>query len=121
VAAALRLPGLSSVPPPLNQDEASRGYDAWCLAQTGADRWGSRWPLFLRSFGPGDYTAALSTYISVPFVAVLGPTPTAMRLPAALLGVLTIPGLFIWLRRTIGPQAALLASLFLTVSPWHIS
>jgi len=121
LAALARLPGLETVPPPLNQDEASRGYDAWAILQTGADRHGQRWPLFLESFGPGDYTAALSTYITVPFVAVLGPTATAMRLPDALFGVLTVLMLYIWLEQQAGPRTALLASAVLALNPWHIA
>ncbi len=121
VGALARLPGLQTVPPPLNQDEASRGYDAWAILETGADRHGQRWPLFLESFGPGDYTAALSTYITVPFVAMLGPTATAMRLPDALLGVATVLVLFIWLERQAGPRTALLAGAVLALNPWHIA
>jgi 4-amino-4-deoxy-L-arabinose transferase-like glycosyltransferase len=121
VAALARLPGLEAVPPPLNQDEASRGYDAWAILETGADRHGQRWPLFLESFGPGDYTAALSTYITVPFVAILGPTTAAMRLPDALLGVLTVLMLFVWLERQTDARVALLASAVLALSPWHIA
>ena len=109
------------MPPPLNQDEASRGYDAWCLLETGADRYGARWPFFLKSFGPGDYTAALTTYLTVAFVAWLGPTPTAMRLPDALLGVATVLLLYLWLRRQFNEQVALLAAGVLAVDPWHIA
>jgi 4-amino-4-deoxy-L-arabinose transferase-like glycosyltransferase len=121
VAAIVRLPGLETVPPPLNQDEASRGYDAWAILETGADRHGQRWPFFLESFGPGDYTAALSTYITVPFVAALGPTTLAMRLPDALLGVLTVGLLYLWLKRQVGVTIALIAAAVLAVDPWHIA
>jgi 4-amino-4-deoxy-L-arabinose transferase-like glycosyltransferase len=120
VAAIMRLPALGTAPPPLNQDEASRGYDAWAILETGADRHGQHWPLFLESFGPGDYTAALSTYITVPFVAVLGPTAVAMRLPDAVLGVLTVGVLYWWLKRQAGPTVALLAAAVLALDPWHI-
>lgn len=121
VAALFRLPGLEYMPPPLNQDEASRGYDAWCLLETGADRHGARWPFFLESFGPGDYTAALTTYLTIPFVAWLGPTATAMRLPDALLGVATVLLLYLWLRRQVNETVALLAAGVLAVDPWHIA
>ena len=121
LAAALRLPGLETVPPPLNQDEASRGYDAWSLWTTGRDRHGQAWPLFLESFGPGDFTAALSTYCTIPFVAVLGPTPLAMRLPAAVLGLATVAWVFLWLRREIGDLAALTAAGALACDPWHVA
>jgi hypothetical protein len=121
VAAALRLTGLERVPPGMHQDEASRLYDAWCLLETGADRHGERWPAFLKSFGPGDYTAALSTYITIPFVAALGPTLTAVRLPAALCGILTVVGLWLWLRRAASPAAGLAAAAALAICPWHIT
>ncbi|HUN81009.1 MAG TPA: glycosyltransferase family 39 protein, partial [Phycisphaerae bacterium] len=121
IAAAARLPGLGSTPPPLNQDEASRGYDAWCILKTGADRFGQRWPFFLQSFGPGDYTAALSTYMTVPFVAISGPTPSAIRLPDALLGTVTVFILYLWLSRRLGSLSALAAALCLAVDPWHVS
>lgn len=105
----------------MNQDEASRGYDAWALLETGADRHAQRWPLFLESFGLGDFTAALSTYLTIPFVAALGPTVTAMRLPCALLGIATVAALFGLVRRWIGVPAALVAGAILALNPWHVS
>ncbi|HVP11333.1 MAG TPA: glycosyltransferase family 39 protein, partial [Phycisphaerae bacterium] len=121
VAALLRLPALEEVPPPLNQDEISRGYDAWAILETGADRHGQRWPLFLESFGMGDFTAALTTYITVPFIAVLGPTALALRLPDALLGVLTVWILYLWLKRQAGVRTALIAAAVFALDPWHIA
>ncbi len=121
LAAVLRLPGLGSVPPPLNQDEASRGYDAWAILETGSDRWGQSWPLFLESFGPGDFTAALTTYLTIPFVALLGPTALAMRLPGAILGVLTVFLLYAWLRRQVNETISLLAAAVLAMDPWHVA
>jgi len=121
VAAALRLPGLDRVPPELNQDEASRGVDAWQILKTGADRHGHHLPFFLESFGPGDWTAALTTYITVPFVAILGPTTVAMRLPDALLGTATVAIVYFWLRRGRGWRAAACAAAVLATNPWHIA
>ena len=120
LAAALRIPVLESIPPPLNVDEASRGYDAWCLLETGADRHGERWPLFLKSFGPGDYTGAISAWLMMPSIALLGPTPTAIRLPNAVLGVLTVALLWLWMRRAFDRRVAFVAALLLAVCPWHL-
>lgn len=121
IAAGLRLPALDIVPPGLHQDEASRLYDSWCLLETGCDRYGARWPAFLRSFGPGDYTAALSTYLTLPAVAILGPTIAAARLAGATLSVLTIVLIWRWLRRETGVAAALASAAALAVCPWHVS
>ena len=87
-AAALRLPGLDRVPPALFCDEASAGYDAWCLLETGRDQYGTLLPLYARSFG--DHDEALMRYLTVPFVAALGLTEIAVRLPAALAGILSV-------------------------------
>lgn len=120
VAAALRLPALESAPPPLNQDEASRLYDAWSLLDTGKDRTGRSWPFFLESYGEGDFTAALSTYLSIPFVAILGPTTLAVRLPDALLSIVTVALVWDWMRRAHSERMALMAALFLALDPWHV-
>lgn len=121
LAALLRLPALEHSPPPLQQDEASRAYDAWCLLETGADRHGASWPLFLESFGPGDFTAALSTYITIPFVALFGPGAMSVRLPDAIFGVLTVILLHGWLKRQFDERFALAGAFFLAVDPCHIS
>lgn len=120
-ACAFRLPSLEFAPPPLQQDEASRLYDAWCLLETGKDRHGRRWPLFLESFGEGDWTAALSTYLTIPFVAVLGPRPLAVRLPDAICGVLTVAAVFSLIRRRSGPEMAVAGAMILALDPWHVS
>ena len=45
-----------------------------------------------------------------PFVAVLGPTAVAARLPDAVLGVLTVVLLYVWLRGQAGRTVALAAA-----------
>lgn len=120
-AALFRLPALATVPPPLHWDEASRVYDAWCLLETGADRHGDARPLFLKSFGEGDWTASLTTWLTVPFVALFGPGAWAARLPDALLGVLTVAALSVFLLRLLGPAPALVGTAILALDPWHIS
>lgn len=71
VGALLRLPGLTSAPPGLNQDEACNAWNAWCLLQTGRDEWGEPWPVFcMRAMG--EYRSTLYAYVLVPFQAVGG-------------------------------------------------
>lgn len=119
-AALLRLAALEQVPPPLNHDEASRLYDAWSLLDIGADRTGRPWPFFLEGYGEGDFTAALTAYLTIPFVALLGPTVIAVRLPDALLSVITVALVWLWLRRAHSERVASLAALFLAFDPWHV-
>jgi len=122
LAAALRLIGLDSLPPALSADEASNAYDGYCLLETHSDRWGRSWPIVLRAFGDADYRPALIAYLTVPFQAVLGPRQivTAARLPAAILGVVTVLCLYSFAGRLFGRRAGLIAALLLALSPWHV-
>lgn len=119
LAAYLRLYRLSEIPPGVNRDEASIGYTAYSLLQTGKDEYGRSFPLSFESFG--DWKLPLYIYTTIPFVALLGPSELAVRLPSALAGIFTIGALFVLVRIFFGNiPLALLTSLILTLSPWHI-
>lgn len=119
VALVLRLYNTTSLPA-LNADEAAIGYNAYSLLQTGKDEHGNPWPIHFQSFN--DYKPGLYFYIVLPFVAPLGLTELAVRLPGALLGVGTV--VLVWcLAKSLLPQRrwfAPLAALFLAISPWHL-
>src|SRR3989344_2468709 len=119
LAALLRLWNLSDNPPGLTWDEASLGYNAYSLLQTGKDEYGNSWPLTLKSFG--DYKPALYAYTIMPFVAILGLNEWAVRLPSAMFGIATVVLIYflakeIFLKREIGLTSAFL----LAISPWHL-
>ncbi|HRV81589.1 MAG TPA: glycosyltransferase family 39 protein [Planctomycetota bacterium] len=118
VAGLLRLPLLGHLPNGFFTDEASTGYDAYALLHTGADQYGVRWPLFARSVG--DYNEALYRYLAVPSVAIFGLNEFAVRLPAALAGILTVALLFAVVREQWGVRVALWAALLLAISPWAV-
>jgi 4-amino-4-deoxy-L-arabinose transferase-like glycosyltransferase len=119
LGAGLRLIKLGDYPGGFGQDEAVNLYDAWSLLTTGAEHHGIRWPLNSAQFG--DYPSALQAYLTVPFVALLGPTELAARLPCALLNVAAIPlfGLLL-LRLFRSRAAALFGAVLLATSPWNI-
>ncbi|GAF94769.1 unnamed protein product, partial [marine sediment metagenome] len=112
LAAGLRLIGLGAVPPALSADEASNAYDGYCLLETHRDRWGQPWPIVLRAFGDADYRPALMAYLTVPFQALLGSRHivTAARLPAAILGVVTVLCLYLFAGRVFGRRTAVIAA-----------
>lgn len=121
----LRVIGLSSHPAGFTPDEASFGYDAYSLLQTGRDQWGDAWPLVLESFG--DSKMPLYTYLAMPSVAVFGLNEFAVRLPNAILGALAIWVTYLLVLEVFknlpaqaGKKAALIASLLLAISAWHI-
>lgn len=119
LASFLRLYRLSSIPPGVNRDEASIGYTAYSIIQTGKDEYGKVLPLSFESFG--DWKLPLYIYTTIPFVKVLGLTELSVRLPSALAGIFTIGALFILVRILFtNIPLALLSSFILSIMPWHI-
>lgn len=118
-AASLRLWRISEVPPGVNRDEASIGYTALSLLKTGRDEYGRRFPVSFESFG--DWKLPLYIYTAVPFVATLGPTELAIRLPSVLAGTATVALTFFLVLELFGSAPlGLLAALALSLSPWHL-
>lgn len=119
LGAGLRLVKLGEYPGGFGQDEAVDLYDAWSLLTTGGEHHGDRWPLNSRQFG--DSPSSLPSYITMPFVALLGPTEFAARLPCALLNVAAIPLFGLLLFGLFRSRAAgLFGAALLAVSPWNI-
>ncbi len=118
LAFLFRILFLQANPPGLFCDEASTGYDAYSLLQTGRDQYGNFLPLFVRSMG--DYNEALYRYLTIPSVALLGLSAFSVRLPAAVIGTLTVPVLYFLSRKLTDKNGAAAAAFFLAISPWHI-
>ena len=113
LGAALRLAALGSVPGGLYQDEAFNGLDALRVLE-------GEHKLY---FSANNGREPLFIYLASITIAWLGRTPAAVRLPAALLGTLTIPttaalGSVLFNRRVGLLAAALLA---ITFWPLHLS
>lgn len=119
LASFLRLWQLGSVPPSPDWDEAALGYNAFSILETGKDEYGNFLPVVLRSFG--DYKPALYAYLTIPFIKVLGLNVIAVRLPAALIGIVTVYLVYLLVRQLSSRrELALMAAFLLAVSPWHI-
>ena len=130
IAAALRLWHLGSVPPSLSLDEVSIGYNAYSILKTGTDEYGYRFPLLLRAYD--DWRPALYAYFVVPFIALIGLTPVAVRLPAALMGIAAVAGTYLLVKELLKiitadkskefktEIIALSAALLMAISPWHV-
>ena len=117
----LRLISLGSTPSGFTPDEASQGYAAYSLLQTGKDEWGIPWPITsFRAFA--DFRAPLQTYLMIPSIAIFGLNEFAVRLPSAIFGSLAILLLYFLAKALFPkqPKVALFASLFLAISPWHL-
>ncbi len=119
VAAILRFAAMAVIPPGLDWDEAAVGYNAYSLLKTGRDEYGTFWPLLFRSFD--DYKLPAIVYLTVPSVALFGLNAFAVRFPSALLGVASVGLVYILAKEITGKRkVALLASLLMAISSWHL-
>lgn len=118
IAFILRVVALDKYPVGFTPDEASFGYDAYSLIHTGKDQWGNAWPLVLKSFG--DYKAPLYAYLSMPFIALFDLTKFAVRLPNALLSVISIYVVYLLAKKLFDEKVGLLSALLFAISPWHM-
>ena len=119
LAAVLRFYKLDINPPGLYWDEAAFGYDAYSILKTAKDHHGHFLPLLLESFG--DWKLPGYHYLLVPSIAIFGLNEFAVRFPSAALGSLSVVIFFFLVKKIFNNyNVALLASLFLAISPWHI-
>jgi hypothetical protein len=118
VGLLLRGWAFGSIPPGLNQDEASTAYDAFCLIHYGTDRHGFHLPVMLVSWGSGMYS--LAAYLAAPFVGLFGLSVFSARLPFLLAGVAAIPLFYVLLCDTLDRHTARIGAVLLAVTPWHI-
>ncbi len=119
IAFFLRFYKIESIPPGLYTDEASIGYNAYSILKTGKDEFDQNFPLWFKSFG--DYKPPVYIYLTSASLAVFGKNEFAVRFPSALLGTLTVLlTYFLVLRLFKSSYLALLTSLLLAVSPWHL-
>jgi 4-amino-4-deoxy-L-arabinose transferase-like glycosyltransferase len=124
----LRFYKLGDVPIGFHRDEASFGYNAYALLETGREMAGDFMPLHLESLlnSPAGYS-----YASIPFIYFFGLNEFSVRAPGALFGSLTVLIVFFLVKElfrtiqnkgsTLGEKLGLISALFLALSPWHIN
>lgn len=76
------------VPGGINQDEAYAGYEAYSLLHFGVDSHGYTNPVYLVLWGSG--MDALYSYLSIPFVAILGLNKISIRLVQAIFSIIML-------------------------------
>lgn len=119
IAFFLRVYKITSVPPSLNWDEVSIGYNAYSVLKTGKDEWGVRFPLNFKSYG--EYKLPGQVYASIPGIAVFGLNELGVRITPVIYGTLTVLFLYLLVQEMFAKKGVSLISAFLlAVSPWHI-
>ena len=116
--AILRLTWLDRSPGPVNWDEAALGYNAYSLWKTGADEYGTKWPLSLRSFD--DYKPPLYAYLTAPIVGIFGLNEINTRLLSAVAGIISIGLLYLITAKLLGKRTGLFAAGLMAIEPWAI-
>lgn len=120
LAAILRFVLITKTPPSLNWDEVSHGYNAYSILKTGRDEWGQFFPVTnFRAYG--DYPLPLNLYITIPFILIFGLSTFAIRLPHAILGILTvITSYYLALGVSKKKKIALFSALLVAITPWYL-
>jgi 4-amino-4-deoxy-L-arabinose transferase-like glycosyltransferase len=114
VALSVRLYRLHEIPFGLNYDEAANGIDVGDILA------GQRPIFFERNHG----REPLFIYLQAMVAAVVGTTPFALRLTAALIGAATVPAVYWMVREAFHGASrwpALWTALFLAFSYWHLN
>jgi len=113
----LRVWKVDRVPVSLFGDEVDVGLQANSIFTTGNDYFGNRLPFMFHSFS--EYRLPLQLYMDVPSIGLLGLNELGVRVPAVVMGFLSIFALYLLVNELFGRRPAFIASVFLTLSPWH--
>lgn len=119
IGSLVRLISIGKFPNALNVDEASSGYDAFSLMKWGMDRGGNSYPVYLYAWGSGQ--SVLYSYLTIPIIAITGLTEYGIRLPMAIIGVISLY-VFYYLVKNIfdNKKFGMIALAFFAICPWHI-
>lgn len=120
IAFFLRIYNLEKYPSQLHVDEISNIYDGYSIAETGADRWGVKYPVILRAYGESDNRPPMYSWLSAGSIKLFGYSVFAGRLPSVIFGMVSLFLLFVTARKIGGSLFAYLALLLMSLSPWHI-
>lgn len=110
---------ISFIPPSLNWDEVSNGYNAYSILKTGKDEWGINIPLLFRSYG--DYKLPAYIYLTTVSELIFGLNTFSVRLLSILSGIgLVFLSYFITKKITKDDTISLIAAFLTALSPWGL-
>ena len=131
IAAILRFIAIKDLPPSLNWDEVSHGYNAFSVLKTGKDEWGKTFPLIFQAYG--DFKLPVYIYITAVSEFLFGLNAFAVRFPSVLAGIGMVFFTYLLVRELFESRGitlkftqknaesiALISSLFVAVEPWSL-
>jgi len=114
----LRFYKLGEIPKGLSWDEASIGYNAWLVSETGRDEWGEFLPIHFRAFGEWKLPGYI--YFTIPWIKLFGLNHFSVRFLSALAGICFALA-FAWLWRAwMNREIAVVAFFLAWFSFWSV-
>ncbi|MFA6518942.1 MAG: hypothetical protein WCV93_04845 [Candidatus Shapirobacteria bacterium] len=110
---------LDQIPPSVYVDEATVGYNAFSILETGQDEYGQKLPIYFRFFGA--YTPGLHVYFLLPFIKFFGLNPFSIRILSAISGVISVCIFYLLINVfTKNSKKSILLSAFYAIIPWQV-
>ena len=94
---------VNQLPPSLNWDEVSHGYNAYSILKTGKDEWGTAFSTIFRCFG--DFKLPIYIYLSIPSILIFGLNQFSIRLLSILDGTITPLIIYLILKKLTKPKS----------------
>lgn len=108
---------LLDVPTGLTVDEASFGYNAALLAQTGRDERGLTYPFFVLYQKGNDYRQPVTQYYLAALFKVFGASVYLLRFSSVIIAVVCVFGVYLLARQEMGLFPAIIAAATLALAP----
>lgn len=108
---------ITKVPPGINYDEASIGYNAILIAQTLKDENGTRLPLFVKTLEGSDWKQPITLYSTAIFFRIFGPSYFGLRFVSVIFAAISAILLFTLLKRITSLKGAFLGVVVFITSP----
>ena len=118
ISVFFRIWKLDKVPIELFGDEVDAGIQAYSILKTGKDVFSNPYPVIFHSFS--EYRLPLQIYSMAVTIGLFGMTEIGVRLASVIFGVLSIFGVYFLAKELINRKVAIIAALFLSISPWHL-
>ena len=118
LGAFLRLWRLNAIPISLFGDEIDVGLQAKSILTTGKDYLSFKYPVMFRSFA--EHRLPLQLYLAVPFVKVFGLNEWGVRLPSAMMGIVSLMIFYFLSKEFFNSKLAIISTIFLSISPWAL-
>lgn len=106
---------ISIVPWGVHLDEAALGYNAYCIANYGVDRYLNHMPVYIANFEGGQ--SAMYTYLVAILIKFMGTSTTVLRIPAFIFAIITMVCGFLIIQRKYGKYWALFGTFLIAVLP----